>query len=443
VTAYPTWTPASRPGIIPLQPLGFGTVLGRSFSALRHNPRVLLGFALVVQVLATLLVVAVVAGTSFWAFSRLQNIPTTSPDYDTITAGSIAIVLVVSGIAGLVAAGLQTLVQAVVVQDVARGAVAERAPLRELWQNVKPVLWRLIGYTLLVTAALILGIAIVVGIVIGVSMLSPVAGILFTVLAVLGAIPLLLWLSTKLMLTAPVIVIEHATIRGGIARSWRLSRRRFWPMLGVLVIVQAIFSAVSYAISMPFSLLGSLAGAVIAPTGDADTQTVITLVVALALPEMVSLVIGSVAAVVQATAASLLYIDARMRKEGLDLDLLAYVEQRDAGGTGLPDPYRLHVGREMMRAPVGYMPGAYPPAYGQPQYGQPAYGQPAYGHPAYGQPAYGQPAAYPPPPYPPQLPERAQRDDGPVPPYAPPAPPAQNPPDPTQWTAPGGPTPPE
>ena len=445
MTAYPTWTPASRPGIIPLQPLSFGTVLGRSFSALRHNPRVLLGFALVVQVLATLLVVAVVAGTSFWAFSRLQNIPTTSPDYDTITAGSVGIVLVVSGLAGLVAAALQTLVQAVVVMDVARGAVAERAPLRELWQNVKPVLWRLIGYTLLLTAALVLGIGIVVGIVIGVSTLSPLAGILLTVLAVLGAIPLLLWLSTKLLLTAPAIVLEHATIRGGIARSWRLSRGRFWPMLGVLVIVQVIFSAVAYAISMPFSLLGSLAGSVIAPTGDANTQTIITMVVALALPEMVSLVVGSVSAVVQATAASLLYIDARMRKEGLDLDLLSYVERRDAGGAGLPDPFRANIGRELLRAPLGYMPAAYPPAYGQQPYGHPPYGQqpygqqpygqPPYGQPPYGQPPYGQqpPAAGYPPPQPPQVPERGQRDEGPVPPA----------PDPTQWTAPGGPTPPE
>ena len=54
MTAFPTWTPAARPGIIPLHPLPFGTILGRSFSSLRQNPRVLLGFALVVQTLGTL-----------------------------------------------------------------------------------------------------------------------------------------------------------------------------------------------------------------------------------------------------------------------------------------------------------------------------------------------------------------------------------------------------
>src|SRR5688572_25379550 len=61
VTAYPTWTPAPRPGIIPLHPLGFGTILGRSFAALRQNPRVLLGFALVVQTLAALLLAGAIA----------------------------------------------------------------------------------------------------------------------------------------------------------------------------------------------------------------------------------------------------------------------------------------------------------------------------------------------------------------------------------------------
>ena len=47
VTAYPAWTPASRAGIVPLHPYGFGTILGRSFVALRHNPRVLLGLSLI------------------------------------------------------------------------------------------------------------------------------------------------------------------------------------------------------------------------------------------------------------------------------------------------------------------------------------------------------------------------------------------------------------
>lgn len=455
MTAYPSWTPASRPGIIPLQPLGFGTVLGRSFSALRHNPRVLLGFALVVQTAATLLILAAVVATSLWAFSRLDNVSEASADFDTILAGSVAIVAVVSGAMALVAAALQIIVQSVVVLDVARGAVAEKSPLRELWQHIKPVAWRLIGYTLLVTVAMMLGVVIVGGVIVAVSMLTPVAGIVFTILAVLGAIPLVLWLSTKLLVTAPIIILERATVGRAIARSWRLSRGRFWPMLGVVVIIQAIFMAVSYAVTMPFSLLGTLAGSVVAPTGDSNTQAVISLVVALALPQIVTLVISAVGAVVQATASSMLYIDARMRKEGLDLDLLAYVERRDAGTGDLPDPYTQHIGRELLRAPVGYAPGGYPPpgyapgAYPPPPYGQPA--QPPYGQqpaqpaqPPYGQPAqppYGQqPAAPAQPPYAqPPYGQPAQPRYGQYAPPQTPPPAPQRGPAATEWTAPGTP----
>src|SRR3546814_14924968 len=59
VTAYPSWTPAPRPGIVPLHPFGFGTTLGRSLTALRQHPCFLLGFASGVQPVAFLLLIPV------------------------------------------------------------------------------------------------------------------------------------------------------------------------------------------------------------------------------------------------------------------------------------------------------------------------------------------------------------------------------------------------
>ena len=35
-----TWTPAPKRGIIPLHPMTFGMLLGKSFAALRHNPKI-------------------------------------------------------------------------------------------------------------------------------------------------------------------------------------------------------------------------------------------------------------------------------------------------------------------------------------------------------------------------------------------------------------------
>ncbi|MCU1402338.1 MAG: integral rane protein, partial [Microbacteriaceae bacterium] len=57
-------------------------------------------------------------------------------------------------------------------------------------------------------------------------------------------------------------------------------------------------------------------------------------------------VFGSIGAVVQSATVARLYIDLRMRKEGLDLERARFVEARQAGATDLPDPYAQTIDRE-------------------------------------------------------------------------------------------------
>jgi hypothetical protein len=385
VTAYPAWTPASRPGIIPLHPLTFGTILGRSFVALRQNPRVLLGFALVVQTLAYLLLIVAVAGVAALTFSRLDTVPVGSDEFETIMAGSIAITVITGIVLGLAVGALSVIVQAIVVNEVAHAAVAEKLSLGGLWQGVKPVFWRLFGYSFLLALALIVAFGVVGLGVFGLSTVAAPAAIGLVILLVLAAIPLIWWLSIKLLLVPSAIILEHATIRQAIARSWRLVRGRFWVALGVIFLISITFSAVGQVISIPFSFLSTGLTTIVAPTGDPDVSAIIATLVALVLTYVVALLIQAVALVVQSTASALIYIDCRMRHEGLDLDLLAYVEKRDAGITPLPDPYREHVGREIApRATGAYAPGAYPPsAYPQPGYPPQPYVQPVYPQPQY------------------------------------------------------------
>ncbi|HKT56919.1 MAG TPA: hypothetical protein VJR25_09110, partial [Microbacterium sp.] len=357
MSAYPAWTPASRPGIVPLHPLGFGLLLGRSFAALRHNPRVLLGFALAVQGVAYIVTVVVVGFVSFALFSRLDNVPPGSSDYDQLMAGSVGFTVLVGVVLSLVVGAFSVLVQAVVVVDVARGVLAERPTLREIWAQVRPVAWRLIGYAALLIAALVVAIAVAAGIAIALGVANWAVGVIVAVFALLASIPLWLWLSTKLVLTPAVILLENATIRAGIARSWRLTRGRFWPILGVIVVIQLAFAALGQAIAVPFSVLGGLTSAIVAPTGG-DSQDLVVQFVFAAVVQMLVLLIQVVGSIVQATASCLMYADCRMRHEGLDLDLLAYVERRDAGETGLPDPFTVGIGRAA--APRFPVPQQYP-----------------------------------------------------------------------------------
>lgn len=367
MTAYPSWTPAPRPGIIPLQPLTFGTILGRSFSALRHNPKVLLGFAMVVQTVAYLVVTIAISGIAFASFSRLDTVPAGTDEWDAVLTGSITLTALSGLVLGLLAGAVGVLVQAVVISDVLHAAVAEKMTLRMLWQRVRPVAWRLIGYTILLSLAIGVIVIIVGGLIAVLAVAVPAAAVILGILVILAAIPLSLWLAVKLLLVPAVLIVEHTSLGAALGRSWRLSRGRFWVILGILVLVSLVFGAVAQVVSIPFSFLASALTTVIAPTGDESAAAIIGIVATLGLTQIVTLLIQSVAVIVQSTAAGLVYIDCRMRHEGLDLDLLEYVDRRDAGATDLPDPYVVHVGRAAQpRWPTAYgqpAPFAPPPGY--------------------------------------------------------------------------------
>ncbi len=358
-----TWTPATRPGIVPLHPLGFGTILGRSFTVLRHNPRVLLGFALVVQAVGALLVAGVLVGIGVLSFSRLASLQPGTEEFETVLAGSVALL----GIAGLIltvaSAALGVIVQGVVVADVLHAVVAEKLTLRRLWGRVRPVAGRLIGYGLLLTLAIVVAVAIVVGIFFGLSVIAGPIGFVVAMVVALAMIPLSLWLTTKLMLVPAVLVAEQATIRTAIARSWTLIRGRFWVGLGVSVIISLAFGALAQVVSVPLSIAALGMGTIVTPTGEPDVAALTTFLVGNVVTQLVVFLIQCVSLIVLSTGAALVYVDCRMRHEGLDLDLLSYVDQRDAGAGALADPYRLHIGRSILPR-WGAPPAPWPPPAG-------------------------------------------------------------------------------
>ncbi|RLK47728.1 glycerophosphoryl diester phosphodiesterase membrane domain-containing protein [Microbacterium telephonicum] len=360
MTAYPSWTPASRPGIVPLQPLGFGTVLGRSFTALRHNPRVLLGFAMGVQLLAVLIVAGAGLGLGMLTFSRLASLQPGSEDFEAVMTGSTALMIVMGIVLSVASTALTVVVQAVVVLEVTHAVVAEKLTVRQLWRQVRPALWRLIGYSLLLLAVIVVAVVIAAAVFFALSVAIGPAAIVPVLLLVIATIPLWLWLSTKLMLVPAVIVVEGAGIRAAIARSWRLIRGRFWVGLGVTVVVSLVFGTLAQVVSLPLTFAALGISTALSPTGDPEVGAFVTLVIVTLITYALTFVIQSISLVVLATATTLVYVDCRMRHEGLDLDLLAYVERRDAGETGLADPYLLHIGRSLPRwaPPVAASPYA-------------------------------------------------------------------------------------
>ncbi|KDA06637.1 hypothetical protein DC31_09755 [Microbacterium sp. CH12i] len=408
------WTPALKPGLIPLHPLTFGALLGKPFAALRHNPKVLFGFAIVIQLVVAVITVVVVGAVVFATFTRMESLSPSNPDFYPVLWGSIAINALVVLAMSFVSLAFTAVMQGVVAADIGCAALGEKASLGRLWRLMKPAFWRLVGWSVLQALAAIVLMAVIGGIV-ALGVMAGVGGsgegvaitVVIGILLVLGMIPLWVWLSTKLMLVPSVLVLEHAGIRAALVRSWRLTRGRFWVAFGVMFLVSLIMSTAVGVVSMPLSLLGSLFGSVIAPSGPNDTSAIAIYVITAIAPQLLVYVLQAVAIVVQCAAAAFIYLDCRMRYEGLDHSLINYLERRDLGESEdqLGDPFAVDPATavsstpppkpipDYASAPVGWGPQPYPPQ--QYQYPPQQYQSPPQ---QYQSPPQQQPYTPPPPP---------------------------------------------
>ncbi len=455
-----TWTPAPKRGIIPLHPLTFGMLLGRSFSALRHNPKVLFGFGVVIQLAVVVLSATVMGFVFVTTFTRLESLSPASPDFEAVFAGTIAMNIVAGLAVGLASIAFTALMQGVVAAEIGYASIGIKATLGTLWRRMVPSFWRLAAFASL-SVIFIFGVIVVLFLIIAAFVAGGLGGsaeaiggiVILVVLIVLATIPLMVWLTTKLLLVPSILVLERATFREALVRSWRLTRGRFWIAWGVTFLIGAIMGIAMQMVSLPVSLLSSMLGTVIAPTGSMDTGAVMGFVFALLAPQILLLVLQAITLVVQSTAGTLVYLDSRMRYEGLDQALISHVERRDLGWSEeqLGDPFVVDPARAVTSAPpptqapewttmtVGYDPAhpfqgqGYPQPYPAPPQPYPAAQQ----YPAPQQyAAPPQPYAAPAPPNPATPPYAAPQTEQPGRPPAAPAPTAA-PAAPPAWTAPG------
>ena len=330
------WTPPPRPGLIPLRPLGFGTLLWAPYQVLRRNPKATFGSALLIQAVVTLVTLVVVGSVTYFALSRVDSAPLA--ERDAVQAGSwvgIALSALIPIALSLVAGAL---LQGVIVLEVARATLGEKLRLVQLWRLVGRRLWPLALWTLLLSAVALLALGLVTGAVVLFVTLGGAwvyLGIILGILGVLLFIAGSAWLGTKLSLVPCLIVLERLGIRAAVRRSWSLTRGYFWRTLGVQLLVAVIINVVSQVVVTPVSILFSVATSLVDPNAGFDAYLPAVILYVLVL--FVSLVLGAVATVVQSATVALIYIDLRMRKEGLDLELARFVES--APGSGAADPY--------------------------------------------------------------------------------------------------------
>lgn len=338
----PGWTPPPKPGLIPLRPLTFGTLLGASFQVLRRNPRPMFGFSLLLTGLVFLVTLLGVGLLTFWSLSRVAS--AVGPDAETVAIGTAAGAILSTLIPVALSIVVLAILQGIVVLEVARGTLGEKLTLRGLWRAARGRIGALIGWALLATVVSVVAVTIIVIVITLIIAFGGDAGlgigIALAVLTALGSVVVGAWLWTRLCLVPSVLVLERLPLRHAIRRSWALTIGFFWKTLGIQLLVAFILSAVSYVISLPISIVLVLGVGLFNPNGDTTAATV-AIVVGYVLTIAVSVVFGAITAVVQSAVTGLIYIDIRMRKEGLDIELSRFVEARQAGDTSVPDPYLL------------------------------------------------------------------------------------------------------
>ncbi|WP_431220479.1 glycerophosphoryl diester phosphodiesterase membrane domain-containing protein [Leifsonia xyli] len=340
----PGWTPPPKPGLIPLRPLTLGPLLAAPFQALRRNPRITVGAALLLQGVPSILVTVLIGGGIALLAGRVLSGDV--EDEPALRAGLIGGSIVLGVLSLVITTVFSALLQGVIVADVARETLGEKLTFGRLWQLVRGRFGALIGWTLLFALAWFVVIALLAGIVFALALLGPPAGtigaVLVGVVGGLALIPLAVWINTKLAMVPCAIVLERMPLRAAIMRSWRLTNGYFWRTFGIIALVALIVGAITQVIGIPFGIAGGLIGGVIAPTSASSTDPTAQILVAQLSVNVVSAIVtsivGAIASVIQTAALSLLYIDLRMRKEGLDLELVRFVEGRQSGQE-LPDPY--------------------------------------------------------------------------------------------------------
>ncbi len=127
-------------------------------------------------------------------------------------------------------------------------------------------------------------------------------GIGFVLLVPIGFVVM-----TLSVAVAPCVVSEDLGPVTSIRRSWRLMRRRFWPVAGVALLTGLISSIVSQVLAIVPATIGYALGGV----GGWVLITASTIITMLITQPFVAFV------------ATLQYLDGRIRTEGLDLQIIA------------------------------------------------------------------------------------------------------------------------
>lgn len=294
-----------KPGIVALRPLGLGDLLDGSIKAIRRNPGATLGLSVLVSLVCLIPSAALAAVLTTVAFDG-SDWSTASGSLGTMPASVVQLLFT------QLATGL---LSGMLVHVIGEAVLGRHSTMGRTWSATRRRLLPVLGAQVLVGMAVLLPVAIAGG---GVALAvagTPEVGVPVAILGGLACIVLGLWLGVRTCMSAPAIVLEGLGVRAGLRRSFALTGGAFWRTFGILLLVSVMASVAASMLQVPFSIVGVGAAVV---SGD----TLSTLLVLVFVSHLGQLFSGALTTPFVAGVTGLLYIDRRIRLEGLDVTLI-------------------------------------------------------------------------------------------------------------------------
>ncbi|GGY97560.1 hypothetical protein CP967_21200 [Streptomyces nitrosporeus] len=317
---------AAKPGVIPLRPLSIGEILDGAVSAMRAHWRPVLGISLTVSVISQILIVLLQRYVLPEPVSIDPNAVGSealrqATDSMESQLSSMAPATVISMIATLLTTSVLTVV-------ISRSVLGRGVTLGEAWAEARPRILPLLGLTLLLSLmnVAIMTVALLPGLLLGGN-----GGVALAFLGLVAAAVVLLWLMVRFALAAPALMLERQPVLTSLRRSAKLVRGAWWRTFGVLALTYLLILVVTMVIAVPFGVLAvalESGGPAEFLSGSTDFGWSFLIVTGIG-----EVVVATLAYPFAAGVMALLYIDQRIRREALDLDLA-----RAAGVPGYEDP---------------------------------------------------------------------------------------------------------
>ncbi|MEU9220609.1 glycerophosphoryl diester phosphodiesterase membrane domain-containing protein [Streptomyces sp. NPDC048376] len=322
--------PAAKPGVIPLRPLGVGEILDGAVSTMRTYWRTVLGISLTVAIFTEVIVVLLQGLVLDDTSSEVLN----DPDATLSELGdALADTTINSGVIFLISLIGTVLATALLTTVTSRAVLGRPVTTGEAWRDARPQVLRLFG--LIVLLLLIVAGLLTAGMTPGLLVTATAggeAGVALTALGFLAGGVVAIWLMVRFSLASPALMLEKQGIKKAMGRSVKLVRGSWWRVFGIQLLATVIANVVASIIVIPFAFLaaalgGDGVGGFLEGTGDLGWTFLIVSGIGSVIGSMITFPITAGVTV-------LLYIDQRIRREALDLELARAAGTRGSGATG-------------------------------------------------------------------------------------------------------------